>query len=168
VGPVAVIGVNSGVPSKTAIGQVGPDQMARLAQELDRLGKADVVRLVMIHHPPVPGLATPGRSLVDRAALAKVLAQHGAELVVHGHNHTLTSVVRGGIRVEGVGSASAARAQGHQPLACYNLIRIRGRGALAEIEIETRGLSMPDGHVKRIAVRTLPLQTGAEILKTGL
>lgn len=167
VGPVAVIGVNSGVPSKTAIGQVGPDQMTRLAQELDRLGKANAVRLVMIHHPPVPGLATPGRSLVDRAALAKVLEKHGAELVVHGHNHTLTSVVRGGVRVEGVGSASAARAQGHQPLACYNLIRIRGRGVSAGIEIETRGLSMPDGHVKRIAVRTLPLQTVVEILKTG-
>lgn len=167
VGQVAIIGVNSGVPSKTAIGEVGPRQIARLAQELARLGQAGLVRVVMIHHPPVPGLATPGRALVDRVALARVLERHGAELVVHGHNHTLSSVVRGGIRVEGVGSASAGRAQRHQPLACYNLIRIHGQGADAGIEIVTRGIARPDGPVETVAVRTLPLQTTAPIFSAG-
>lgn len=167
VGHVAVIGVNSGVPSKTAIGEVGPKQLARLAHDLERLGQAGLVRVVMIHHPPVPGLATPGRALIDRVALAAVLERHGAELVVHGHNHTLSSVVRGGVRVEGVGSASAARAQRHQPLACYNLIRIRGQGPGAAIQIETRGIAQDGGPLKTIALRTLPLQTNAQILPTG-
>ena len=157
VGPVAIIGVNSGIPTRpgSAIGEVGEPQLKRLAAVLDRIGQLGLVRLVMIHHPPVPGLADKSRRLLDEEALAEVLARFGAELVVHGHNHTMSSVRHGRVAIEGVASASAARAHGQEPLARYNLISIeRGSGG-DTITIETRGLVEAGGLVTRIAVRTL-------------
>ena len=137
------------------MGEVGAEQLARLGDVLARLGEAGLVRLVMIHHPPVPGLADKSRRLLDEAALAEVLAQNGAELVVHGHNHVMSSVRHGSIAVEGVASASAMRAHGGEPLARYNLISVaRGMGG-ETIRIETRGLVEAGGPVTRIAMRTL-------------
>lgn len=157
VGHVVVVGVNSGVATRpgSAVGEVGAEQLARLGDVLARLGEAGLVRLVMIHHPPVPGLADKSRRLLDEAALAEVLAQNGAELVVHGHNHVMSSVRHGSIAVEGVASASAMRAHGREPLARYNLISV-ARGVGGEtIRIETRGLVEAGGPVTRIAMRTL-------------
>ena len=42
---------------------------------------------VLIHHPPLPGQAKRFRGLEDAAGLEAVLSRHGAELVMHGHNH---------------------------------------------------------------------------------
>jgi len=162
-GPVAIIGVNSGVATRpgSAIGEIGAQQLARLATSLDRLGEAGLVRLVMIHHPPVPGLAPPQRALSDAEALAGVLAQHGAELVVHGHNHVMSSIMNGAMAIEGVASASAGRAYSDEPLARYNLIRIAppvSPTGSVQIEIETRGLDSTGEAVTQIALRTIDIQ----------
>ncbi|MEQ1695148.1 MAG: metallophosphoesterase [Hyphomicrobiaceae bacterium] len=163
VGHVAIVGVNSGIATKpgSAVGEVGAVQRALLGDVLGQLGEASLVRVVMIHHPPVPGLADSSRRLLDDAALAEVLARCGAELVVHGHNHVMSSVRRGATAIEGVATASAVRAHGREPLARYNLISIeRGQGQHT-IQIETRGLLEAGGPVTRIAVRTLDGHTGA-------
>ena len=112
VGHVAVVGVNSGIATRpgSAVGEVGAKQQALLGDVLGRLGEAGLVRLVMIHHPPVPGLADKSRRLLDEVALAEVLARFGAEIVVHGHNHTMSSVRHGRTAIEGVASASGMRA----------------------------------------------------------
>lgn len=161
VGHVAIIGVNSGIATKpgSAVGEVGADQLARLGDVLAQLGEAGLVRLVMIHHPPVPGLADASRRLLDEVALADVLEVCGAELVVHGHNHVMSSVACGRVAIEGVASASAARAYGHEPLARYNLISIERRAGPDTIRIETRGVVVAGGPVTRIAVRILSRHT---------
>ena len=89
VGRVALIGVNSALPTPPAMawGRVGGEQLARLAAVLDRLAGAGLFRLVLIHHPPLSGQASNARGLRDARAVEAVLARHGAELVVHGHNH---------------------------------------------------------------------------------
>jgi 3',5'-cyclic AMP phosphodiesterase CpdA len=161
IGPVAVIGVNSGIPTRpgSAAGEVGPLQMAALAHVLEATEKAGLVRLVMIHHPPVPGLATGARGLRDSRDFAGTLERHGADLVIHGHNHQMMSSVYAGIAIEGVASASAARAQGHEPPARYNLIRVATRGTGREITIETRGARGAGEPIRRIASRTLLRQS---------
>lgn len=158
IGRVAIVGVNSGVATRpgSAEGYVGPAQLARLSARLETLGQAGLLRVIMIHHPPVPGLATAGRALRDAAALAAILAHSGAELVVHGHNHTLTQTMHAGSAILGVGSASAARRLGCEPLACYHLIRVADRGDHTRIEIETRGIAAPGGPVASLALRALP------------
>ncbi len=138
VGPVAVIGVNSAIetPIGYAHGRVGVDQLERLGRVLAHLGDASVMRLVMIHHPPLVGLAPNRRALQDADHLEQVLTRSGAELVIHGHNHRVMRNYLGAIRVEGVGSASAIRAYHNEGAATYNLIRVSRAG----FTCETRGL----------------------------
>jgi 3',5'-cyclic AMP phosphodiesterase CpdA len=89
-GEFAVIGLTTSraTPWFTAYGRVGNAQLARLRRALsdERLrGKA---RVVAIHHPPAGKRAESWiRGLRDHQAFAAVIAEVGAELVLHGHEH---------------------------------------------------------------------------------
>ena len=158
-GQVALIGVNSAVvtPPMMAWGEVGAAQRERLGRLLDQLGQARLFRLVLIHHPPLPGQAKPARALCDAAELEKVLTQHGAELVIHGHNHLNSLEWRqsasGPLPVVGAPSASLGRLHKHEPLARYNLYRIEGPPW--RIELIGRGLSEPGSQVQELERRML-------------
>ena len=113
-GPIALIGLSSGVPTLpfSARGTLGREQRQRLEQILRVLGSQNLARVIMIHHPPHEGGAGFGRGLTDAVGFESALEREGAELVIHGHNH-VTSVAhlkgpRGLIPVVGVPSASAA------------------------------------------------------------
>ena len=122
-GGVALIGVNSAVPTPplVASGRVGAAQLARLAAVLERLGAA---RALPPGADPPSAAAGPGQALraelADAAALEAVLARHGAELVIHGHNHhqhaglvrhSVERAAAGGRRAVGVArTAAQARA----------------------------------------------------------
>ncbi len=88
-GEVAFIGVSTAVPTPifSATGHVGHEQLSALGDLLNTLGKAGLMRIVMIHHPPGAAGASTRKGLTDRAALLEVFARHGAELVLHGHTH---------------------------------------------------------------------------------
>ncbi len=168
VGPVALIGVNSAVPTPpfVAAGRLGAVQIARLAQALDRARADGLIRVVLIHHPPLPGQAPPRRALADARELAETLDAHGADLVLHGHNHTDTAVWRrtahGHMLVAGIASGSAGRRHKGAPLARYNLIRLARDGAGAKIEFRARGLREPGGQIADLDRQTmLPGFTGA-------
>ncbi|HZT48447.1 MAG TPA: metallophosphoesterase [Hyphomicrobiaceae bacterium] len=158
-GRVALIGVNSAVPTPPFIasGRVGAGQLARLASILDRLGGAEVFRLVLVHHPPLPGQAKRYRDLQDADDLQTVLARHGAELVLHGHNHLSTLAwcgsVAGQVPVVGAPSASLGRPHKKEPLARYNLYRIAGPPWT--IELIGRGLEHPAGDIVELERRML-------------
>ena len=159
VGGVALIGVNSAVrtPPAMAWGSVGGGQLARLAVVLERVREAELFRLVLIHHPPLPGLASSARGLTDAAALKAALTRHGAELVIHGHNHTnMLAWLQGGsgvCPVVGAPSASLGQRYKHEPLARYNLYHIDA--ATRAIELVGRGLAEPDGAVVELERRKL-------------
>jgi 3',5'-cyclic AMP phosphodiesterase CpdA len=70
-----------------AAGRLGAAQLARLEPLLERLGRAGLFRLVLIHHPPEAGVVSGRRELRDGRELRGVLARAGAELVLHGHTH---------------------------------------------------------------------------------
>lgn len=124
---VAVIGVNSGVPTPPfmAYGRVGRRQLARLETLLTQLGDAGLCRVVMIHHPPRRGLVTWRKSLHDYRAFARVLEKTGAEIVLHGHSHdaTLTHIPGTDIPLLGVASASLMDKREHRQ-ACWNQLSI--------------------------------------------
>jgi 3',5'-cyclic AMP phosphodiesterase CpdA len=86
---VAMIGLSSGRPQNyfSAAGTVGEEQLRDLKHILALLGQQGFYRVVMIHHPPLPGLAKTRKALTDAAALKQVLTDEGCELVLHGHNH---------------------------------------------------------------------------------
>lgn len=157
VGPVALIGVNSAIPTRPgeAVGEVGEAQLAALGAILERLAATAQRRIVVIHHPPLPGQASKGRDLRDAASLEATLIRHGADLVLHGHNHRDMHAVRRAadgrrIDVVGIASASVGRAYKEEPLGRYNLIRIEPGQPAAPIEIVSRGLAMPGGPVTEV------------------
>ena len=159
IGEVILIGVNSGIATRpgSAAGLVGAAQLAALSAILTATARLGLVRLIMIHHPPVPGLATGHRALIDRVAFANLIARHGAAFMIHGHNHTMTRVTCGGRIIQGVASASAGRTNGHEPLARYNLMTFSANVDKPSVVIETRGLLSVGGTVATIARTHLPL-----------
>jgi len=158
-GQVALVGVNSAVPTPPlmAWGRIGRDQLAALAETLASLGGADLFRVVLIHHPPLPGQTSRARGLQDAAALEAVLARHGAELVIHGHNHinmlAWGTGPSGRFPVVGAPSASLGRRHRHEPLGRYNLYRIEP--AERSIAVVGRGLAEPGGPVVELERRAL-------------
>lgn len=89
-GDVAMIGLSTSLqtPWFTAYGVIGEEQLARLRALLTDERLRDKFRLVAIHHPPAgPPARSRVRGLKDRDALAELLAEVGADLVLHGHEH---------------------------------------------------------------------------------
>lgn len=145
-GGVALIGLDSGVPTApfVASGRLGAAQLAALGDLLDATRAEGLVRVVFLHHPPHVGGARMLRGLEDAAAFEAVIGRHGAELVLHGHNHkpSVAHIAgpQGRTPVVGVASASA-RPGGHYPAAAYNLYEIEGDGRRARISLRRRGLN---------------------------
>jgi hypothetical protein len=102
--------------------------------------------------------------LRDAAAFEQLLTQHGAELVIHGHNHLNSLEWRqsssGPLPVVGAPSGSLGRPHKREPLARYNLYRIEGPPW--RIELIGRGLAEPGSQVQELERRTLaPHEPGA-------
>jgi 3',5'-cyclic AMP phosphodiesterase CpdA len=88
-GAVAIIGLSTARPSAPflAVGSVGSSQQRRLAELLAETGRRGLFRVVLMHHPPTSSVVSWRKRLTDAAALRAVVAEHGAELILHGHAH---------------------------------------------------------------------------------
>lgn len=132
IGDVALIGVNSAVPTMpfNASGGIAIADLVRLEALLQDCGQRGLFRLVMLHHPPLPGQSSPNRGLREALALSDLFQRVGVELVVHGHAHR-DSLVWGETGsdsrypVIGVASASCNATHGAQPIGRYNLYVIQ-------------------------------------------
>ena len=126
---IALIGLSTGVPTKplSARGWLGEEQIAELSDLLSRLAEENLFRVILIHHPPLPGQNPWRKAMADTSSFVDVVQEHGAELVLHGHNHRqMRAHIDCGdksVPVFGVASASA-RQTSHRPPAHYNLYRI--------------------------------------------
>jgi 3',5'-cyclic AMP phosphodiesterase CpdA len=144
-GPVAMIALTTSVPTGPfmATGKLGDAQLARFAEILATLKREPLFRIVLIHHPPIPNRGHYMKRLIDAGKLRTVLAEHGADLLLHGHNHAQQVVwldgPRGRIPAVGVPSASAIISTHDEP-AAYNLYRIAGEPGAWDCEAVTRGL----------------------------
>jgi 3',5'-cyclic AMP phosphodiesterase CpdA len=143
-GGIALIALSSAVPTPPfhASGRLGVEQRTALVRLLRGTGARGQCRIVLIHHPPLPGQASPTRGLQDAKELAAVLAVEGAELVLHGHNHRsmLAYVERaegGRIPIVGVPSASAVPG-GRQQSAQYHLFEIDRTGSSWRVRLRSR------------------------------
>jgi hypothetical protein len=107
----------------------------------------------------LPGQSVPSRKLLDAEAMQQVLSEHGAELVLHGHNHTNTTAFcssgEATIPVIGIASASLGRRYHDEPLGRYNLYRIAVGSGAPEIVLTARGLADPDGPVVELERRII-------------
>ena len=115
-----------------------------LSALLDRLKREGLFRVILIHHPPVSA-ATWHKRLTDAEALKRVIAAHGAELLLHGHDHLhMLNWLAGpdGARVPAVGVPSASAAPGTaKNAAAYNLYAIDGAPGAWRCEMISRGVT---------------------------
>lgn len=157
---VAIIGVSTGLPTPIfqAWGKVGAEQLERLAALLEQTRAKGFARVVMLHHPPAPGLAKPRKALADAAALTDVLARHGAELVLYGHTHQLQTHVIGGaqgpVACFGMPSASALP-HGHHPAAAWARYTLRRRDGNWHVSACLRGYDSATGRMETLREFTL-------------
>ena len=123
---------------------MGERQLAVLGKRLGELGHRGLFRIVLIHHPPIANGISPRKRLLDSEALAAVIAEHGAELVLHGHTHRSglgrLQTPRGHAPVIGVPSASARphKGKGHSR---YHVYRIARDGTAWKLDVEVRGVT---------------------------
>ena len=158
-GPILLIGLSSAIPTAPfmATGKVGAEQLARLDDLLARVS-TDAFRVVLIHHPPLRSRGDRFKRLIDSEALRDILRRHGAELVLHGHDHVhsvkFLDCDRGRIPVVGVPSASTLGGEASDPAASH-LYRIEGGPGAWRCEAITRGFRRGGDSVGEIARRML-------------
>lgn len=162
-GPVAIVNLCSAVPTAPLLAQgvLGDAQIAAAEELLAELGRRDLYRVVLVHHPVVSGVVSRRKSLTDQAALREVLKSAGAELVLHGHAHAAvvatTPGPKGPIPVLGVPSASAVPG-GHGEAARWHMVEVDAApGGGFSTRIVARGFNGPD-RVEELGRYVLPPQ----------
>jgi 3',5'-cyclic AMP phosphodiesterase CpdA len=155
-GHVALIGISSAVASAPflATGRVGEEQTRRLSALLADARSEGLFRVVLIHHPPK--LIDPRdqwRKLTDGRRFRAAIERHGAELILHGHDHvrTMTALrsATGIVPVVGVPSGSA-HALGGPRAAGYAIHEIADRPPQYELTVVHRGFA-EDGTIGETA-----------------
>ncbi len=109
---VALVGLSTAVATLPlyATGTLGDAQLGRLGPILDTLKREGRARVVLIHHPVMPGVSKARHDLLDIDGFMAVIKRHGAELILHGHEHKhIEGELEGPdgpARVHGVGSGT--------------------------------------------------------------
>jgi 3',5'-cyclic AMP phosphodiesterase CpdA len=156
-GNVALIALSSALPTGPflATGFLGEPQLVRFAATLEET--RGLFRVVLIHHPPTIAGRWHLRRLIDAVEFRRVLAQNGAELIIHGHDHRHSLVWLDGpqpIPAVGAPSASAIAAHGTEDAAGYNLFNIAGQSGSFSCEMIMRRRTA-DGGVREFGRRKL-------------
>jgi 3',5'-cyclic AMP phosphodiesterase CpdA len=88
-GCIAIIGLSTAQPSAPhlAVGSIGTAQLKNLETILAQTARQRLYRILLIHHPPAPGIVSWRKRLTDAAELRSLLDQYGADLILHGHAH---------------------------------------------------------------------------------
>jgi 3',5'-cyclic AMP phosphodiesterase CpdA len=129
-GHVALIGTSTAraTAPMIATGHMSGAQLEELRVALMELRRENLFRVVLIHHPPVHGETALHRRLIGAERFRRVIRDAGAELVLHGHNHTrtLSSIdgKHGPVPVVGVPSASNEAGGGKHAPAGFNIYHI--------------------------------------------
>jgi 3',5'-cyclic AMP phosphodiesterase CpdA len=158
-GPAALIGLSSARPSAPflAVGSLGRSQLARFEKVLEQTGRRGLLRIVLLHHPPVPGSVSWRKRLTDARLFAEVLARQGAELILHGHAHVSLAreMVAGTRKIPVLGAPSASDSGSNpQRAARYHLCRFERRAGGWALRVTARAYS-PVGDKFVIAQKTL-------------
>jgi len=145
-GPLAIVGCSSAIATAPfmATGRIGREQRDRLRPLLRQLGEESAFRVVLVHHTPIRTSGDLYRRMMDARAFRDLLAETGAEMVLHGHEHLTTLHWVDGptepVPIIGVPSASALE-HGHRPAAQYNLYEIDGEPGAWSCRMRIRGFN---------------------------
>ncbi|MGH6913636.1 MAG: metallophosphoesterase family protein, partial [Geminicoccales bacterium] len=154
-GPLALIGLSTAVatPPTRATGKLGKAQLGALDALLARLAASGRCRVVLLHHSPLARISRPRKRLVDAAAFCAVIARHGADLVLHGHEHvSLTGRIAGRQGDVPEFGAACASMLDHRPgrRAQYRIHGIERASGGFRLHVETRRFDAASGRFRRV------------------
>ena len=136
-----------------------PKVVASYLETVKLLGEGGYFRVVLIHHPPNQEQAHPRLGLYGARDFRRVIAENGAELILHGHTHQSSIYAipgpHGDVPVVGVAAAGAAQndSGGHDP-ARYNLFAIQRLGTAWQCNMREFGFQrLGTDIVLRLSVR---------------
>lgn len=153
IGPIVLVGANSAKPTPPFIAQglVDAEQIEAIGVVLRKIAETGLASCLMLHHPPLPGLAPARRALEDADAVAQMIAGSPVDFVIYGHNHRNAlswlkrSASTGGrdskIAICGAASASAYLKHHDEPTAQYDLYEVTQQDDTFHIVRVTRGLN---------------------------
>jgi 3',5'-cyclic AMP phosphodiesterase CpdA len=109
-GNISVIGVSTAcvTPVFMANGSLGEEQLLRLAVLLEQADEEGQLVCLLIHHPPLPGMAKRRKALTDADGLQSLLKRHSPMLILHGHLHHNREFLWGESRIFCTSAASSA------------------------------------------------------------
>lgn len=149
-GPLAIIAcstANASLPfmATGTFSRAQANATARLLHQNKHL-----CRVVLIHHPPMRAATPAYKRMIGAHRFRDIIAQHGAELVLHGHTHiNSTATLHGPLGpVPVIGIASASNGPGHtKPSGSYNMFQIEGTTGTWSIRHKRYGITNSAGHV---------------------
>ena len=142
-GDIAFIGLSTACPTPPlmASGTLGQSQLEKLPPLLDHTAEQGLFRVIYLHHSPLPGREKWRKRLTDAARLESLVAEHGAELLLHGHGHRarfdILDTAHGQAPVVAAPSASALGLHGAD-IAHYNHYRVERNEKGWKLDIEQR------------------------------
>ncbi|MCB1855016.1 MAG: metallophosphoesterase [Halieaceae bacterium] len=142
-GSIAFIGLSTACPKPPlmATGTVSAGQLERLPELLEATRERGLFRVVHLHHCPLPGREKWRKRLTNARQVARLLVDHGAELVLYGHGHRARydelATAHGMAPVIGIPSASALGLHGHD-VAAYNCYQLASAGDGWQLQVHTR------------------------------
>lgn len=152
-GPLAIIGCSSAIATLPfmATGTFSASQEEATARLLQQT--KDCFRVVLIHHPPFPDATPFHKRLIGAERFRNMIAEHGADLVLHGHTHIHSYQQIAGPNgvVPVIGVPSASNGPGHKkPAGCYNLFSVQGESDNWQVTWQTRGILDEKGTICRV------------------
>ena len=108
-GKISLIGLTTGciTPVFMASGKLGGRQLAKLEGLLQQATAEGQLVVLLIHHPPLPGMTNWRKGLSDAAALQNILKRHSTSLIFYGHLHHNHEQRLGNTRIYCTASASS-------------------------------------------------------------
>ncbi len=116
-GDVRLVGVNTSCVTRifSAEGELGKTQLSRLRVALGGPGSSPPgespqrpeFTCLLIHHPPLPGMAKPRKALRDAEDLQLVIEEQQPDLVLYGHIHCNREQQHGEVRTFCTASAAS-------------------------------------------------------------
>jgi 3',5'-cyclic AMP phosphodiesterase CpdA len=161
-GALAFIGLSTAIPTAPGLssGRLGAAQLERLAMHLDEAGAEGRFRVILIHHPPQPTPSPRYKQLADALAFRTVIRRHGAELIVHGHDHIFRFAELpgrdGAVPVVGVPSASAVESR-RRPQSQYHLFAVAASASGWSVTLRQRRFDEIAGRFTEAGKRSFTL-----------
>lgn len=139
-GGLSFIGVSTAcvTPVFMAGGKLGAAQLAQL--ELLLAQAAEEIRpvVLLIHHPPLPGMTSRRKGLGDARELQVVLERYPPLLVFHGHLHHNREYLWGDSRIYCTAAASSASD------ASYRVVDIEGREGVWSVRMTLKSITVDE------------------------